>query len=148
MVLTLRLFKTMFDYVRTCTTATELVACFHPKHEALYEFLHLEPLAGMRPYAAVNGRPLQFSSFVRSLSILEGGMPAAMTVSSTSRRKICLGGDKALTTAWHARSRVETHRLRRQCHWQSRHHHCRLRPDDHEVVQRGGLGCHCSGGRY
>ena len=73
MALILGLFKAMFDYVRTRTRTTELVACFHPRHEILYEFLCLEPLGGLRPYPMVSGH----AAVARHLNILEGQRRAA-----------------------------------------------------------------------
>lgn len=57
LVLTLQLFKVMFDYLRCATDATVLVACFNPRHRILYEFLHLQPLGGLKSYSLVNGNP-------------------------------------------------------------------------------------------
>lgn len=57
LLLTLRLFKIMFDYLRSSTDVDELVACFNPKHEILYDFLQLKPLGGLRSYAGANGNP-------------------------------------------------------------------------------------------
>lgn len=57
LLLTLRLFKVMFDYLRSCTTADDLVACFNPKHAILYDFLELKPLGGRKSYAGANGHP-------------------------------------------------------------------------------------------
>ena len=57
LLLTLRLFKVMFDYLRSCTEVDELVACFNPKHEILYDFLQLKPLGGVHAYAGANGNP-------------------------------------------------------------------------------------------
>lgn len=57
LILTLQLFKLMFDYLRSATDVTELVACFNPRHQVLYEFLHLEPLGGLKSYSLVNGNP-------------------------------------------------------------------------------------------
>ena len=54
---TLQLFKVMFDYLRARTPTTELAACFHPRHEVLYDWLQLQPLGGRKPYALANGRP-------------------------------------------------------------------------------------------
>ena len=73
MGLILGLFKAMFDYVRTRTRTTELIACFHPRHEILYEFLCLEPLGGLRPYPMVNGH----AAVARHLNILDGQRRAA-----------------------------------------------------------------------
>jgi hypothetical protein len=57
LLLTLRLFKTMFDYLRGCTRCDELVACFNPKHEVLYDFLQLKPLGELKYYSGANGNP-------------------------------------------------------------------------------------------
>lgn len=57
LLLTLRLFKVMFDYLRSGTTADDLVACFNPKHAILYDFLELKPLGARKPYAGANGHP-------------------------------------------------------------------------------------------
>ena len=57
LLLTLRLFKVMFDYLRSCTKADDLVACFNPKHAILYDFLELKPLGGRKFYAGANGHP-------------------------------------------------------------------------------------------
>ena len=57
LLLTLRLFKVMFDYLRARTNTDELVACFNPKHEILYDFLQLKPLGGLKSYTAANGNP-------------------------------------------------------------------------------------------
>lgn len=57
LILTLQLFKLMFDYLHSATDITELVACFNPRHQVLYEFLHLEPLGGLKAYSLVNGNP-------------------------------------------------------------------------------------------
>ena len=74
MVLTLRLFKVMFDYLRSCTTATELVACFNPKHQILYEFLHMQPLGGLKSYSIVSGNP----AVARHLNVSETQRLAAI----------------------------------------------------------------------
>ncbi len=57
LILTLQLFKLLFDYIRCATNITELVACFNPRHRILYEFLHLQPLGGLKSYSLVNGNP-------------------------------------------------------------------------------------------
>ena len=57
LLLTLRLFKVMFDYLRACTDVQELVACFNPKHQILYDFLQLKPLGGLKSYTSANGNP-------------------------------------------------------------------------------------------
>lgn len=57
LMLTLRLFKVMFDYLRSCTQADELVACFNPKHQMLYDFLSLKPLGGLKTYPGANSHP-------------------------------------------------------------------------------------------
>ena len=67
MVLTLRLFKVMFDYLRSSTPVTELVACFNPKHQILYEFLHLQPFGALKSYSMVNGSP----ALARHLNVAE-----------------------------------------------------------------------------
>lgn len=54
LLFTLRLFKIMFDYLRSSTPTDELVACFNPKHQILYEFLQLQPLGGLKTYTAAN----------------------------------------------------------------------------------------------
>ena len=56
LLLLMRLFKVLFDYVRA-TPTQELVACFHPKHQLLFEFLGLAPLGGLKAYAGANGTP-------------------------------------------------------------------------------------------
>lgn len=56
LTMAMHLFKCMFDYARYWTPTTELVACFHPRHERLYEFLHLQPLGGRTSYANANGK--------------------------------------------------------------------------------------------
>ncbi len=57
MFLTLRLFKVLFDYMRSGTPVSELVACFNPKHQSLYDLLHLEPLGRLKYYSSANGNP-------------------------------------------------------------------------------------------
>lgn len=57
LLLLLRLFKLMLDYLRSCTNVTELVVCFNPRHQILYDFLHLQPLGSVKPYPMVNSRP-------------------------------------------------------------------------------------------
>ncbi len=57
MLLTLRLFKIMFDYVRTCTDLDEIVACFNPKHQSLYDLLQMQPLGRLKSYSSANGNP-------------------------------------------------------------------------------------------
>ncbi len=57
LLLTLRLFKAMFDYLRSQTDVDELVACFNPKHQILYDFLQLKALGGLKTYAGANGNP-------------------------------------------------------------------------------------------
>ena len=57
LLLTLRLFKVMFDYLRSSTKTDELVACFNPKHQILYEFLRLQPLGGLKAYGGANSNP-------------------------------------------------------------------------------------------
>lgn len=67
LLLTLRLFKVMFDYLRSTTSVDELVACFNPKHQILYEFLQLKPLGGLKTYSGANGNP----SVARHLNVAE-----------------------------------------------------------------------------
>jgi hypothetical protein len=67
MFLTLRLFKTLFDYMRTSTTADELVACFNPKHQSLYDLLHMQPLGPLKTYSSANGNP----AIARHLNVVE-----------------------------------------------------------------------------
>ncbi len=57
LLLTLRLFKVMFDYLRCSTATDELVACFNPKHKILYDFLQLKPLGNLKMYTGANGNP-------------------------------------------------------------------------------------------
>lgn len=57
LLLMMRLFKVLFDYTRSATPVQELVACFHPKHQLLFEFLDLAPLGGLKAYAGANGTP-------------------------------------------------------------------------------------------
>ncbi|MBI3323716.1 MAG: hypothetical protein HYZ92_00355 [Candidatus Omnitrophica bacterium] len=57
LLLTLRLFKALFDYLRSCTTVDELVACFNPKHQILYDFLQLRPLGELKYYSSANNNP-------------------------------------------------------------------------------------------
>ena len=57
LLLTLQLFKVMFDYLRACTPTHELVACFNPKHKILYDFLQLQPLGGLKTYTGANSNP-------------------------------------------------------------------------------------------
>ncbi len=64
---TLRLFKVLFDYVRNSTTCDEMVACFNPKHQILYDFLRLTPLGGLKTYTGANGHP----SIARHFNIQE-----------------------------------------------------------------------------
>ncbi len=65
LLLTLRLFKVLFDHLRSVSKADELVACFHPKHEILYDFLQLKPLGDLKTYASANGNP----SIARHLNV-------------------------------------------------------------------------------
>lgn len=67
LLLTLRLFKVMFDYLRACTDVQELVACFNPKHQILYDFLQLKPLGGLKSYTSANGNP----AVARHLNVAE-----------------------------------------------------------------------------
>lgn len=67
LMLTLRLFKVLFDYLRTSTPADELVACFNPKHQILYDFLQLRPLGRLKSYSSANGNP----AVARHLNIAE-----------------------------------------------------------------------------
>jgi len=57
LLLTLNLLKVMFDYLRSCTPIDELVACFNPKHQMLYDFLQLLPLGELKSYSGANGNP-------------------------------------------------------------------------------------------
>ena len=57
LLLLMRLFKVLLDYLRSSTAVDELVACFHPKHQLLFEFLNLRPLGGLKAYAGTNGAP-------------------------------------------------------------------------------------------
>ena len=57
LLLVLRLFKVLLDYVRSCTAAEELVACFNPKHHILFEFFGMQHLGGLKAYAGANGTP-------------------------------------------------------------------------------------------
>jgi hypothetical protein len=57
LLFTLRLLRIMLDYVRSATAVQELVACFHPKHQILYDFLELTPLGGLKAYSRANGHP-------------------------------------------------------------------------------------------
>lgn len=67
LLMAMHLFKVMFDYLRKCTAVSELVACFNPRHDILYEFLGLRRLGGLRPYSVVNGKP----STARRLNVVE-----------------------------------------------------------------------------
>ncbi|MBI3997066.1 MAG: hypothetical protein HY352_05335 [Candidatus Omnitrophica bacterium] len=73
LLFTLRLFKIMFDYLRSSTPTDELVACFNPKHQILYEFLQLQPLGGLKTYTAANSNP----SVARHLNIRDTEQHAA-----------------------------------------------------------------------
>ena len=57
LLLTLQLFKVMFDYLRSSTSVDELVACFNPKHQILYDFLQMRPLGELKSYSSANGNP-------------------------------------------------------------------------------------------
>jgi hypothetical protein len=57
LLLTLGLFRVMFEYMRACTPIDELVACFNPKHQVLYDFLQLKPLGPLKAYTSANGNP-------------------------------------------------------------------------------------------
>ena len=57
LLVTLRLFKVMFDYLRSSTQVHDLVACFNPKHQVLYDFLQLKPLGALKAYSGANGNP-------------------------------------------------------------------------------------------
>ena len=57
LLVTLRLFRVMFDYLRSSTKVHDLVACFNPKHQILYDFLQLKPLGGVKSYSGANGNP-------------------------------------------------------------------------------------------
>ncbi len=67
LLLTLRLLKAMFDYLRSSTSVNELVTCVNLKHRALFEFLQLKPLGGPKSYSGANST----SSVARHLNILE-----------------------------------------------------------------------------
>lgn len=56
-LLLLRLFRVMFDYVRSSTSIDDLVACFHPKHDLLFEFLNLRALGDVKAYPGAIGTP-------------------------------------------------------------------------------------------
>jgi hypothetical protein len=51
------LYRAMYDGFRSRNDLDELVACFHPKHEFIYEFLAFHPLGGVKSYGAVQGSP-------------------------------------------------------------------------------------------
>lgn len=57
LMLTLKLFKVLFDYLRSSTDVDELVACFNPKHQVLYDFLQMKPLGGRKIYTGANSNP-------------------------------------------------------------------------------------------
>jgi hypothetical protein len=67
LLLTLGLFRAMFEYMRSCTDCDELVACFNPKHQVLYDFLQLRPLGPLKSYTSANGNP----AIARHLNIAE-----------------------------------------------------------------------------
>ncbi|MBI4343730.1 MAG: hypothetical protein HY601_02825 [Candidatus Omnitrophica bacterium] len=73
LLLTLRLFRTMFDYLRSATATQTLVACFNPKHQVLFDFLQLRPLGGLKTYSGANGHP----TVARALNIAETERAAA-----------------------------------------------------------------------
>ncbi len=57
LLLTLRLFKVTFDYLRSATPVDELVACFNPKHQILYDFLQLKPLGRLKVHTRATSNP-------------------------------------------------------------------------------------------
>jgi len=57
LMLTLRLFRVLFEYLRSSTSVDELVACFNPKHKIFYDFLQLKPLGELKTYPGANGNP-------------------------------------------------------------------------------------------
>jgi len=57
LMLTLRLFRAMFEYLRSSTAVDELVACYNPKHKIFYDFLQLKPIGGLKTYPGANGNP-------------------------------------------------------------------------------------------
>ena len=57
LLLVIYLFRAMFEFLRSTTRVDELVACFHPKHDVLYQFLHMEALGGLKNHGSVKGSP-------------------------------------------------------------------------------------------
>ena len=58
LLLVLRLLKVLADFVRSTGRIEELVACFHPKHELLFDFLGMKPLGPVKAYSGANGAPV------------------------------------------------------------------------------------------
>ncbi len=57
MLILINFFKVIFDYVRTKTDIAEIVACYHPRHDTLYNFLQFQPLGGLTDYAIAGNNP-------------------------------------------------------------------------------------------
>ena len=55
LLLLMRLLKVLLDYVRSSTEINELVACFHPKHQLLFDYFGLAPLGGPKTYPGTGG---------------------------------------------------------------------------------------------
>lgn len=104
LLLTLRLFRVMFDYLRSCTATDELVACFNPKHQILYEFLQLQPLGGLKAYASANDNP----AIARHLNVAQTEMQATTHVAYR-----LFYGQKPTPTVFANRLKFSEHDLRR-----------------------------------
>lgn len=73
LLLLLRLFKVLVDSVRSAGRLDELVACFHPKHELLFDFLTFKPLGPVKAHPGANGA----SVVARCLDLAETARQAA-----------------------------------------------------------------------
>src|SRR5258708_20933285 len=51
------LYKALYDHFRGQPHLEKLVACFHPNHDFLYDYLGFEPLGELKSYASVQGSP-------------------------------------------------------------------------------------------
>ena len=70
-----KLFKTIINYTRLYSGATDMVIGCHPKHQKLYQYIFFETIGEIRTHSAVQGTAvlmkMNFEHFVRNTILLQ-----------------------------------------------------------------------------
>ncbi len=70
-----KLFKTIINYTRLYSGATDMVIGCHPKHQTLYKYIFFETIGEMKTHSAVQGTAvlmkMNFEHFVRNTILLQ-----------------------------------------------------------------------------